>query len=608
MPPPVNAQHAQKYDRQIRIWGDDGQAALQRASVCVLNASATATELLKNLVLPGLASFTLIDGQSVTSADRATNFFLRAPDDAEGEGPPRNRAAAVMAAMRKLNPTVRASYVPADPATVLCSADATHALLRHFTVVVATQLSPLSPVLSRVAAACAALRVPLLVVRSYGLAATVRLQLVDHVVRDARADLAPDLRLHAPFDELRAHATSDVLRPVDSGTPFALLLLRALSTFRDEHAGCLPQSRADKDRFRHLIVAQRPETCPPDTDNFAEALRFANLRLCHADAGTTPRAARRVLTDYRSDPELSDAFAPPPLPAAHAADPDPAAAAVAHAAKRGDVDTAGDGDAMVDAEGAGRARARWWLCAAAVRLFEQRHGALPVCAAIPDMASSTDSYVALQRVYAARARCDVDHVAQLVREITASRGLSDANVPREEVAVFCKRVRAMRVLRSRTLAAELGQDETARDGADGDGDGDDFKRAAMEEGALDEAVSSACASPLYVMLRAADRFEVEHGRVPGGLPAMAARDARVMQALVARERELVGVSVPGAAAWREITDEVVRFAGVELASVAAFCGGVAAQEVIKIVTGQFVPVLDTVVFNMMSMTSITFRA
>jgi amyloid beta precursor protein binding protein 1 len=42
-----------KYDRQLRLWSSNGQAALENARLCLINASATGTEILKNLVLPG---------------------------------------------------------------------------------------------------------------------------------------------------------------------------------------------------------------------------------------------------------------------------------------------------------------------------------------------------------------------------------------------------------------------------------------------------------------------------------------------------------------------------------------------------------------------------
>lgn len=36
-----------------RLWGDHGQEALESAHVCLINATATGTEILKNLILPG---------------------------------------------------------------------------------------------------------------------------------------------------------------------------------------------------------------------------------------------------------------------------------------------------------------------------------------------------------------------------------------------------------------------------------------------------------------------------------------------------------------------------------------------------------------------------
>ena len=42
-----------RYDRQLRLWGEHGQAAMEECSVCLINGSAVGAEALKNLVLPG---------------------------------------------------------------------------------------------------------------------------------------------------------------------------------------------------------------------------------------------------------------------------------------------------------------------------------------------------------------------------------------------------------------------------------------------------------------------------------------------------------------------------------------------------------------------------
>ncbi|XP_051030379.1 NEDD8-activating enzyme E1 regulatory subunit-like [Phodopus roborovskii] len=66
----------QKYDRQLRLWGDHGQEALESAHVCLINATATGTEILKNLVLPGIGSFTIIDGKQVSGEDAGNKYVL----------------------------------------------------------------------------------------------------------------------------------------------------------------------------------------------------------------------------------------------------------------------------------------------------------------------------------------------------------------------------------------------------------------------------------------------------------------------------------------------------------------------------------------------------
>ena len=58
-----------RYDRQLRIWGEQGQSRLESARVCLLLCGPTGTEALKNLVLGGIAAFTLVDGGKVTRAD-----------------------------------------------------------------------------------------------------------------------------------------------------------------------------------------------------------------------------------------------------------------------------------------------------------------------------------------------------------------------------------------------------------------------------------------------------------------------------------------------------------------------------------------------------------
>jgi hypothetical protein len=42
----------------------------------LIGATATATEILKSLVLPGVGNFTIVDGKKITGEDIGNNFFL----------------------------------------------------------------------------------------------------------------------------------------------------------------------------------------------------------------------------------------------------------------------------------------------------------------------------------------------------------------------------------------------------------------------------------------------------------------------------------------------------------------------------------------------------
>lgn len=67
---------ADKYDRQLRLWGPHGQRALMTSSILLLNADGAGAETLKNLVLPGLGCFTIIDDAIVSESDLEVNFFV----------------------------------------------------------------------------------------------------------------------------------------------------------------------------------------------------------------------------------------------------------------------------------------------------------------------------------------------------------------------------------------------------------------------------------------------------------------------------------------------------------------------------------------------------
>jgi amyloid beta precursor protein binding protein 1 len=100
-----------KYDRQVRLWGPNGQKALTESRILMLGVSSAGTETLKNLVLPGAGSFVIVDDAKVTARDTGNDFFVT--QESIGE----LKAKVVCEMMKEMNPDVKeGNFVEASPA------------------------------------------------------------------------------------------------------------------------------------------------------------------------------------------------------------------------------------------------------------------------------------------------------------------------------------------------------------------------------------------------------------------------------------------------------------------------------------------------------------
>lgn len=109
-PPPLQGPSSKekKYDRQLRLWAASGQQALEEAHVLLVNSGpgVVGVETLKNLVLPGIGNFTIVDDATVTEADLGVNFFL------EESSLGHSRAEECCKLLVELNPDVTGNHIP----------------------------------------------------------------------------------------------------------------------------------------------------------------------------------------------------------------------------------------------------------------------------------------------------------------------------------------------------------------------------------------------------------------------------------------------------------------------------------------------------------------
>lgn len=532
----MNAKYAEsekskKYDRQLRLWGDHGQAALESAHVCLINATATGTEALKSIILPGVGAFTIIDGNEVTAEDVGNNFFL----DCASIG--KSRAQAATRLLLELNPDVQGDFVEETPENLL---EQNPGYFSSFSVVIATALpeKTLLALSSRLWDA----GVPLVVCRSYGFIGYMRLQIGEHPVVETHPDNdLDDLRLDRPLGALRSLVDSVDLSALSdkehSHTPYVVILLKALDQWQQQTGSkALPKTRQEKEELKALIKkGRRPKESGEEEENFEEALKAVNKSL-------SPTEVPHHLK------ELFD---------------EPACLAVTPESKP------------------------FWVLMRALKDFVENegNGALPLRGSIPDMTADSDRYIQLLNIYHAEAEKDVQAVYLRVQQLLGTIGKPQDYVTETDVRLLCKNAHALRLLRGRSLAAEHDSGK-----------------------ALVHTILTSLDSPeseliFYVMLRAVDRFYSEYNRYPGYFKDQLETDISKLKASLGQVLHEWGT---GPIARDDYVHEMCRYGAAEIHTVAAFIGGCAAQEVIKLVTGQYVPLNNTFIFNGMTATSETF--
>jgi len=502
---------------EYRIWGDQGQAALEKASICLLNCGPTGTEALKNLVLGGIGSVTVVDGSKVEASDLGNNFLL----DEGCLGQP--RAKSICSFLQELNDAVKAKFVEETPATLI---DTNPSFFSQFTVVIATQLPESS--LLKLDDICRKADIVLVAARSYGLTGLVRVSVKEHSVIESKPDhFLDDLRLHNPWAELKQFAKSidisDKDPVVHKHTPYIVILVRLAEKWADSHDGNLPSTRQEKREFKDLIRAHMLNV---DEENYKEAVESSYK------VSVTPGISneiRQIIDDNSAEVNSSSSD--------------------------------------------------FWILVAALKEFvtNEGNGELPLEGTIPDMTSLTEYYVSLQKIYQAKAEADCRAMEHRIKDILKRIGRHPDTISRAYIKTFCKNARKLRVCRYRSIEEEFSSPNVSE----------------VQRYFTDEDYSYAM--NFYILLRAVDRLSANYNRLPGIFDSEIDEDIPRLKTVAASVLSEMGLS--GASLSEDLITEMCRFGGAEIHTVAAFIGGVASQEVIKLVTKQFVPLRGTFIFN-----------
>eukprot|EP00771_Trimastix_marina_P001627 gnl/Trimastix_PCT/2709.p1 GENE.gnl/Trimastix_PCT/2709~~gnl/Trimastix_PCT/2709.p1 ORF type:complete len:550 (-),score=150.35 gnl/Trimastix_PCT/2709:120-1742(-) len=524
---------SKRYDRQIRIWGASGQRALESCHLCLVNATGLGCEILKNLVLPGIGAFTIVDGAQITPEDTGSNFFLTKSDLGK------SRATVVKENMKRHNPFVTGTAV-SESAEALLERNA-H-FFEQFTFIIVTNAPESTS--CKFGSFCEEHHIPLMIARTHGFIGHVRLYVPEHTIVDAKPETPQvDLRTADPWAELVEYARTfdNVEEEHREHVPYVCLLINEMARWKAQHEHA-PRNLTERKAFKaHLQSISRAKDA---IENYDEAIRYAH-KACEPVG--IPGSVRQVLEDNAC--------------------------------------------INVTAEST-----PFWILAHALRLFtEQQEGKLPLNGEVPDMVSITPFFVGLQRIFKAKAQRDLNLFKSLVAQTLERLGLPAETISEEERTSFAKNALLIRLMRFNPLSHE-------------------YNPATFPTALFTESVGQTSDDPeylklqahnavLYVMLRLADRFHATHGRYPGVNPAgpsslpeaQFAEDVAAMRALLNTLGPQLGV------ASEAITDgylqETARYTGRELHTMAALVGGIGGQEAFKVISRQFIPINNTLIFN-----------
>lgn len=579
------SEKSKKYDRQLRLWGETGQTAIESSHVCLINATCTGVEILKNLILPGIGSFTIVDDAIVTGTHVGSNFFLTQSCIGSNRGKVTSRL------LNELNPDVRGDYVEESLEQLLDSSHHHHDIFSTYTLVIACDLMNEDSLL-QLSKILWDRDIPLIVVKTNGLYGYVRLQVKEHDIVESHPDsVLEDLRLDSPFPELKSFLDSQDLDQMNrkelSHTPSLVVMYKFLKKWQSVNGlsgDCLPSNSKEKDQLKSLIrnsmvelkaSMTKEEESDLDLINFEESIRGLNTGLV---------SCKKIPSGCQ---ELLNASSSAPL------------------------------------------KNKFWLMVRALRKFVESKGCLPIRGTIPDMTSDSNRYISLQRIYGNKFREDVTFFTScLLSVLEQNQFVSIEDFHENEIKTFCKNSQFLKVIRTLPLVKEYpSKDDTTsnirddttvnirddttsnvrddttsniRDDTTSSTNGGSSK-VSMKQLITAEDLSCDIESSLnlYLMFRSVDRFKRRFNRDPGS-SSDNSTDEDVIQLktcfkeLLSEEFHVNNVSM---GTREELLQQMASFGGAEVHAVSSIVGAIAAHEAIKLITHQFVPIDSTLIFD-----------
>ncbi|KAL8866429.1 MAG: hypothetical protein Q9198_008893, partial [Flavoplaca austrocitrina] len=235
--------------------------------------------------------------------------------------------------------------------------------------------------------------------------------------------------------------------------------------------------------------------------------------------------------------------------------------------------------------------ANFWLVANAIQKFHHTYGSLPLPGALPDMKAQSQDYIQLQNIYKAKARKDADEVTKSIRSMEADVQ-RQTPVDAKEIESFCKGAAFVKLIKGKPLPISNPQTKIPQEALNS---------------ILDDEDSLL---PIFVAFQAYDYWcHQKSNTSPEAAPATSSSEENpTLEPLKQSASQLIDQHADEIMPKIEpILKEFVRADGAELHNISALTGGMVAQEVIKVLTKQYIPIDNTCVFDGIASKSAVFR-
>uniref|UniRef100_A0A1I8BVF2 NEDD8-activating enzyme E1 regulatory subunit n=1 Tax=Meloidogyne hapla TaxID=6305 RepID=A0A1I8BVF2_MELHA len=611
----IDLQQQIRYDRQIRLWGDEGQKTIQKAKICVFGSSALAAEILKSLVLAGVGSFHIIDNTI------------------------------------ELNPSVHGQHSP-----VPFGEFSKHEMymLLNFSLVIGTNMLAAEAI--KLDKFLFENNIPFLFVKSVGILGYLRLSFNEHIIWNNRSvNDSYDLRIDSPFPELLKLANETDLNSMTheqhSHTPYVLLYFKAIEIWKERHLDQnieemeeeygkseffpnINDYKTRKEIEKILLEMRQPDDKGRlDEENFMEATR--NL-LKSLGRTKVPSNVSKVLGDPKANQFDCSKYS-----------------------KSSTFNL-------------------FWIFCSALNQFISKYGHMPISGQLPDMTSDSKRYAQLLGIYREKSFEDAHLFYNIIKQMTEINNLNFENDEEEEenttntdvtdeeelsrmsTSEFNEQTNIQKRIsvsmesvddysnddnennsygeETRTFSTAQSLMETAREFSEenipkitleqcktfcknaskiavqyGTSLNSEFNGniksllQRIEPPRLDELPPFVDPLTWYILLRVVDRFQEANGRVPSEESDLREMKRFLTEFLFSLTKDSELIKKQEQQFPDELILEICRFSSSELHVISAIIGGVAAQEAIKLCTNQYIPVDNSLIYDGNSQNATSFK-